>query len=119
MKSVYFKAGPAEWCYSLDDDEYDEIVAAMSDEDVDLEAMFADSLEVLRDHSVMSEDELEEEDLADEAVSVAVVWHYFNGLPLERGGIRGDIALVEHASGDGVTAFAAAEVVEEPPRRNG
>ncbi len=118
MKAIYFKAGPAEWCYTLEDEEFEEIVNAVLDEEAEMEEMFADSLEVLRDHSATSEEELEEEDLADEAVSVAVVWHYFNTLPLEQGGIRGDVALIEHAGGEGVTAFPAAEVIDEPPRRN-
>ena len=110
MKTVYFKSGEAEWKYELDDEEYENIIQNILEDDTDLEEMLDDSLEVIRDVSVLDEDEMDEDDQIDQTISVAFIWHYFNTLPEENGRIVGDVVLVEDEDGSGVTVLAASNL---------
>ncbi|MBW7849687.1 MAG: hypothetical protein H3C38_04225 [Rhodospirillales bacterium] len=113
MKAVYFKSGQAEWKFELDDEEHDLIIKNILEDEPDMEEMLNDSLEVIRDVSAMDESEMDEDDQIDQTVSVAFIWHYFNNVPPEKGGVDGDVALIENEDGDGVMVVAAKDVIEE------
>lgn len=113
MKTVYFKSGQAEWKYELEDEEYDLIISNILEDNPDMEEMLDDSLDVIRDVSAMDEDEMDEDDQIDQTVSVAFIWHYFNNAPADKGGLEGDVALIENEDGDGVMVVSAKDVIEE------
>lgn len=113
MKTVYYKSGDAEWKYELEDEEYDNIITNLLEDQPDFEEMLADSLEILRDISAMDEDEMDEDDVIDQTISVAFVWHYFNNMQEGQERIEGDVVLVETDDGEGVTVMAAKDVFEE------
>jgi len=109
MKTVFYQAGDAEWKYELEDSEFDHILTNLKEDQADLEEMMQDSLEILRDISALDDDELDEDDEIDQTISVAVIWHYFNSLPAEQGGVVGDVLLIENEEGDGVIVASADE----------
>ena len=112
MKTVYFKSGEAQWKYELDDDQYQDIIDSIEEDGIDHQELLDDSLEILRDISIIDDDEMDEDDEIDQTISVAFLWYYFNTLPEGKGRILGDIAVVEDDDGDGVTVVAAADVVD-------
>lgn len=113
MKTVYYKSGDAEWKYELEDAEHDNIIENLIADKPDFEEMLQDSLEILRDLSAMDEDEIDEDDEIDQTISVAFVWHYFNNVPADKGGIEGDVVLIENDEGDGVMVCAATDVIDD------
>ncbi|WP_142850808.1 hypothetical protein [Telmatospirillum sp. J64-1] len=113
MKTVYYKAGDAEWKYELEDEEHDNIINNLLQENADLEEMVNDSFEILRDLSSLDDDELDEDDIIDQTISIAVLWHYFNTVPPEGERLEGDIVVIENEDGDGVSIVAASDVIEE------
>ncbi len=112
MKTVYFKSGDAEWKYELDDKEYDQIIQGILEDGTDFEEMLDESLEILRDVSSMDDDELDDDDQIDQTISVAFIWHYFNGLPEDQGRIEGDVVVIEDDDGTGVSVLSADEAIE-------
>lgn len=113
MITVYYKSGNAQWKYELDEKEHDYIIKNVLEDNPDVEEMFDDSLEILRDVSAMDEDELDEDDQIDQTIAVSFLWHYFNHLSKSEERIQGDIVLIEDEDGTGVTVLPAADVVDE------
>ncbi|CAA7620793.1 hypothetical protein [Magnetospirillum sp. UT-4] len=113
MITVYYKSGTAQWKYELEEDEHAYIIKNLLEENPDIDELFDDSLEILRDVSAMDEDEMDEEDQIDQTVAVSFLWHYFNNLSASEDRIQGDLALIEDEDGAGVTVLPAGDVVEE------
>lgn len=113
MKTVYFKSGDAEWKYELEDEEHEQIIAGILEDGTDFENMLDESIEILRDISMMDEDDMDEDDLIDQTVSVAFIWHYFNALPEDSGKIEGDVVLIEDEDGTGVSVLSIDDIIEE------
>jgi len=112
MKIVYFKAGEAEWKYELDDEQYQDIIDSLEEDGTDHQEMLDESLEILRDISVIADEELDEDDEIDQTISVAFLWYYFNSLPEGKGRIEGDIVVIEDDDGTGVSVVPALDVIE-------
>ncbi|MBF0375313.1 MAG: hypothetical protein HQL38_02035 [Alphaproteobacteria bacterium] len=112
MKTIYFKAGPSEWKYELDDAEYDLVIKSVLEDEPDLEDLLDESLETIRDLSAMADEEMDEDDEIDQAIAVAFLWHYFNHLEGE-GHVDGDVVLIENDDGEGVTVIPASDVLFE------
>jgi hypothetical protein len=113
MITVYYKSGTAQWKYELDDAEHDYIIKNVLEDNPDLDEMFDDSLDILRDVSEMADDEMEEDDEIDQTIAVSFLWHYFNNLAEEDERINGDIVIVEDEDGTGVTVLPATDLTEE------
>ncbi|HSV28204.1 MAG TPA: hypothetical protein VLL76_01560 [Candidatus Omnitrophota bacterium] len=113
MITVYYKSGSAQWKYELDESEHDYIIKNVLEDKPDVEEMFDDSLEILRDVSAMSEDEMDEDDQIDQTIAVSYLWHYFNHLSPGEDRIEGDIVVIEDEDGTGVTVLPAAGLAEE------
>lgn len=114
MKTVYFQSGSNQWKYELEDEEYEHIISnLLEEEDVDFEEMLDESLEVMRDLALVEDEEMDEDDQIDQTISVAFIWHYFNGLPEGEGRIEGDVVLIENDDSSGVSVAAASEVLED------
>lgn len=113
MITVYYKSGSAQWKYELDETEHDYIIKNLLEDKPDLEEMFDDSLEILRDVADLDEEEMDEDDQIDQTIAVAFLWHYFNHLAKPEERIQGDIALIEEDDGAGVSVLPAADIVEE------
>jgi hypothetical protein len=112
MITVYYKSGSAQWKYELDEAEHQDIIKNVLDDNPDINEMFDDSLEILRDISAMDEDEMDEDDEIDQTIAVAFLWHYFNHLAEGDDRIEGDIVLIEEEDGSGVTVLPAQSVVD-------
>lgn len=112
MITVYYKSGSAQWKYELDETEHQYIIENVLDDNPDINEMFDDSLEILRDISAMDEDEMDEDDEIDQTIAVAFLWHYFNHLAEGDDRIEGDIVLIEEEDGSGVTVLPAQSVVD-------
>ncbi|MFA7430489.1 MAG: hypothetical protein WCZ23_10065 [Rhodospirillaceae bacterium] len=112
MKTVYYKAGDAEWKYELDEQEFDSIVQALVQENADLEKMVDEALDILRELAAMDEDDLVEDDIVDQTLAVAVLWHYFN---TREGDERfdGDIVVIDAGDEEGATILSAKDILEE------
>jgi hypothetical protein len=113
MITVYYKSGSAQWKYELEDSEHDHIIKNVLDDKPDINEMFEDSLEILRDVSAMDEDEMDEDDEIDQTIAVSFLWHYFNNLVDDTDRIEGDIVLIEDEDGTGVTVLPAAGIEAE------
>lgn len=113
MITVYYKSGSAQWKYELDEGEHDYIIKNVLEDNPDLDEMFDDSLEILRDVSAMAEEEMEEDDQIDQTIAVSFLWHYFNNLAAGEDRIQGDIVLLEDEDGTGVTVLPASDLTEE------
>ncbi|MEW5727307.1 MAG: hypothetical protein AB1918_05720 [Pseudomonadota bacterium] len=113
MITVYYKSGTAQWKYELDEGEHDYIIKNVLEDNPDIDEMFDDSLEILRDVSAMSEEEMEEDDQIDQTIAVSFLWHYFNNLAEGEDRIQGDIVLIEDEDGTGVTVLPASDLAEE------
>lgn len=113
MITVYYKSGNAQWKYELDETEHEYIIKNLLEDKPDIEEMFDDSLEILRDVAALEEDEMDEDDQIDQTIAVSFLWHYFNHLSKSEERIQGDIAVIEEDDGIGVTVLPAADVVEE------
>ncbi len=113
MIIVYYKSGPAQWKYELDESEHDYIIKNVLEDNPDLDEMFDDSLEILRDVSAIAEEDMDEDDQIDQTIAVSFLWHYFNHLVEGDDRIQGDIVLVEDEDGTGVTVLPASDLVEE------
>ncbi|BAE52377.1 hypothetical protein amb3573 [Paramagnetospirillum magneticum AMB-1] len=113
MITVYYKSGNAQWKYELEDSEHDYIIKSVLEDKPDINEMFEDSLEILRDISAMDESEMEEDDEIDQTIAVSFLWHYFNNLVEGGDRIEGDIVLIEDEDGTGVTVLPAAGIDEE------
>lgn len=111
MKTVYYKAGDAEWKYELEDDEFDGIVQALTQEAADLEGMVDEALDILRELSAMDEEELTDDDVVDQTLAVAVLWHYFN--TREGDAFDGDIVIIDNGEEEGVTILSAKDILEQ------
>ncbi len=111
MKTVYYKAGDAEWKYELDDQEFDSIVQALVQENADLEKMVDEALDILRELAAMDEDDLVEDDIVDQTLAVAVLWHYFN--TRETDGFDGDIVVIDAGDEEGATILSAKDILEQ------
>lgn len=110
MKTVYYKAGDAEWKYELEDEEHDGIVQALVQENADLEKMVDEALDILRELSAMDEAELTEDDVVDQTLAVAVLWHYFN--TREGDSFEGDIVVIDAGEEEGATILSAKDILE-------
>ena len=108
MITVYYKSGNAQWKYELEQSEYEYIIKNVLEDKPDLQEMFDDSLEILRDVSAMDEDEMDEDDQIDQTIAIAYLWHYFNVIAEGDDRIQGDLVLVEDEDGTGVTILPAA-----------
>lgn len=117
MKTVYYKSGEAEWKYELEDQEHEEIVRALAEQEADLERMVDEALDVLRDLSATDEGALTEDDMADQTLAVAVLWHYFN--TRETDGFDGDIVVIDAGPEEGATILSASELLDEDPDGDG
>ncbi|TAN56015.1 MAG: hypothetical protein EPN20_19495 [Magnetospirillum sp.] len=113
MITVYYKSGTAQWKYELEDTEHDYIIKNVLDDSPDLQEMFDDSLDILRDISAMDEEEMDEEDEIDQTIAVSFIWHYFNHLAEGADRIEGDIVLIEEEDGSGVTVLPANAIDED------
>lgn len=113
MIAVYYQSTTAQWKYELEDEEFRHIIANLMEEDVDVNELFDDSLEILRDVAGLDESEMDEEEEIDQTIAVAFLWEYFNNLAPEEERIQGDIAIIEEEDGTGVSIIPAAEIVEE------
>jgi len=113
MITVYYKSGTAQWKYELDEAEHDYIIKNLLEDNPDIDEMFDDSLEILRDVAALDEDEMDEDDQIDQTIAVSFLWHYFNHLSKEDERIQGDIAVIEDEDGVGVTVLPATDVIEE------
>ncbi|MCR6631071.1 MAG: hypothetical protein NVV74_14060 [Magnetospirillum sp.] len=113
MITVYYKSGTAQWKYELDEAEHAYIIKNLLEDNPDIEEMFDDSLEILRDVAALDEDEMDEDDQIDQTIAVAFLWHYFNHLSKAEERIQGDIAVIEEEDGVGVTVLPATDVIEE------
>lgn len=113
MITVYYKSGSAQWKYELDETEHQYIIKNLLEDNPDIEEMFDDSLEILRDVAALDENEMDEDDQIDQTIAVSFLWHYFNHLSKSEERIQGDIAVIEEDDGIGVTVLPASDVVEE------
>ncbi|MGE5501512.1 MAG: hypothetical protein ACM3W4_06265 [Ignavibacteriales bacterium] len=113
MITVYYKSGTAQWKYELEDAEHDYIIKNVLDDNPDIDEMFDDSLEILRDISAMADDDMDEEDEIDQTIAVSFLWHYFNHLVEDDDRIEGDIVVVEDEDGTGVTVLPASQLEGE------
>lgn len=113
MITVYYKSGNTQWKYELEQSEYDYIIKNVLEDQPDLQEMFDDSLEILRDVSAMDEDEMEEDDQIDQTIAVAFLWHYFNVVAEGDDRIQGDLVLIEDEDGSGVTILPADALSED------
>lgn len=113
MITVYYKSGSAQWKYELDETEHDYIIKNLLEDNPDINEMFDDSLEILRDVAALDEDEMDEDDQIDQTIAVSFLWHYFNHLSKAEERIQGDIAVIEEDDGAGVTVLPATDVIEE------
>ncbi|CAA7615850.1 conserved hypothetical protein [Candidatus Terasakiella magnetica] len=113
MIAVYYKSGNAQWKYEQDEKDHEYVIKNVMEDNPDPSEMFEDSLEILRDISGMSEDEMEEDDEVDQTIAVSFLWHYFNHMVEEDDRIVGDIVLVEDEDGSGITVFPASSLEEE------
>ena len=113
MKTVYFKSGEVQLKYELEEDEYAEVIRNILEDDPDRNEMLNESLEIMRDLSSLSDEELDEDDQIDQTISVAFIWHYFNNLPADQGRIDGDVALIEDDDGTGISVMNAKDIVVE------
>lgn len=113
MIVVYYKSGSAQWKYELEDAEHEYIIKNVLEDNPDLDEMFDDSLEILRDVSAMEEEEMDEDDQIDQTIAVSFLWHYFNNLADENERIDGDIVLIEEEDGAGVSVLPASEMIED------
>jgi hypothetical protein len=113
MITVYYKSGSAQWKYELDEAEHDYIIKNVLEDSPDIDEMFDDSLEILRDISAMDEEEMDEDDEIDQTIAVSFLWHYFNHLVEGDEHINGDIVLIEHDDGTGVSVLPAKDLSEE------
>jgi hypothetical protein len=113
MITVYYKSGSAQWKYELEETEHQYIIKNLMEDQPDIEEMFDDSLEILRDVAALDEDEMDEDDQIDQTIAVSFLWHYFNNLSPNEERIKGDIAVIEEDDGNGVTVLPASDVVEE------
>lgn len=113
MITVYYKSGSAQWKYELDETEHEYIIKNVLEDNPDVEEMFDDSLEILRDVSAMSEDEMDEDDQIDQTIAVSYLWHYFNHLAPGDDRIQGDIVVIEDDDGTGVSVLPANGIDEE------
>ncbi|MGC2855391.1 hypothetical protein ACM64Y_07940 [Novispirillum sp. DQ9] len=111
MKTVYYKAGDAEWKYELDDEEFDGIVQALTQENADLEGMVDEALDILRELSAMDEEELTDDDIVDQTLAIAVLWHYFNSR--EADAFDGDIVVIDNGDEEGATILSAKDILEQ------
>lgn len=112
MITVYYKSGNAQWKYELEEAEHTYIIKNVLEDNPDLDEMFDDSLEILRDVSAMDEDEMEEDDQIDQTIAVSFLWHYFNTLTKAEDRIQGDIVLIEDEDGTGVTVLPATDLID-------
>lgn len=113
MIAVYYQSTTAQWKYELEDEEFRHIIANLMEEGVDVNELFDDSLEILRDVAGIEETEMDEEEEIDQTIAVAFLWEYFNNLAPENERIQGDIAIIEDEDEMGVNILPAAEIVEE------
>lgn len=111
MKTVYYKSGDAEWKYELDDREHDDIVRALAEQEADLDQMVDEALDVLRDLAAVGENELTDDDIADQTLAVAILWHYFNSR--EGDAFGGDIVVIDAGPEEGATILPASELMDE------
>lgn len=107
MITVYYKSGAAQWKYELEQSEYEYIIKNVLEDKPDLQEMFDDSLEILRDVSAMDEDEMDEDDQIDQTIAIAYLWYYFNVVAEGDDRIEGDLVLLEDEDGTGVTILPA------------
>jgi len=112
MITVYYKSGNAQWKYELDESEHQYIIKNVLDDSPDINDMFDDSLEILRDISAMEDTEMDEDDEIDQTIAVSFLWHYFNHLAEGDDRIEGDIVLIEEEDGSGVTVLPADALAE-------
>lgn len=113
MITVYYKSGEAQWKYELDETEHSYIIKNVLEDNPNVEELFDDSLEILRDVSAMEEDEMDEDDQIDQTIAVAFLWHYFNHLSKSEERIQGDIVLIEDEDGTGVTVLPAEGLTDD------
>lgn len=113
MITVYYKSGNAQWKYELDETEHAYIIKNVLEDNPNVDEMFDDSLEILRDVSAMDEDEMDEDDQVDQTIAVSFIWHYFNVLAKPDDRIQGDLVLIEDEDGTGVTVLPAAGLEED------
>jgi hypothetical protein len=113
MITVYYKSGAAQWKYELEESEHDYIIKNVLEDNPNIQEMFDDSLETLRDISAMDESEMDEDDEIDQTIAVSFLWHYFNNLTEGDDRIQGDIVLIEEDDGTGVTILPVSAIDEE------
>ncbi|MBI5164270.1 MAG: hypothetical protein HY985_10260 [Magnetospirillum sp.] len=113
MITVYYKSANAQWKYELDEEEHAYIIKNVMEDAPDMEEMFDDSLEILRDVAGIDEEEMDEDDQIDQTIAVAFLWQYFNHMAPADEQIQGDIAIIEDEDGTGVSVLPAAQVVGE------
>jgi hypothetical protein len=119
MITVYYKSESNHWRYDLSDDEHAYIIKSLTDDKIDIQEMFEESLEILRDSAELDEDEMDEDEQIDQTVAIAFLWEYFNKLAPEDERIQGDIALIEEDDGEGVTILPASALIEEDEEEEG
>ncbi len=113
MITVYYKSSQSQWKYELEEGEHQEIIKNLMEELPDVKGMFEESLEILRDAACLADDEIDEDEQIDQTIAVAFLWQYFNHFAAEDERIQGDIAVIEHEDGTGVTVVSAEEINEE------
>jgi hypothetical protein len=111
MKTIYFKAGDAEWKYELEDEQYQDIITSLLEDKIDPQDMLDESLETLRDISFLTDDEITEDDDIDQAIAVAYLWYHFNTIADESEHITGDVAIIEDEDGLGVSVLPAHDAI--------
>jgi hypothetical protein len=113
MIAIYYKSNDSQWKYELEQTEFEYIIKNLMEDTEDIDDMFDESLEILRDVSGLEDDELDEEEQIDQTIAVAFLWQYFNHLAPEDERIAGDIALIEEEDGTGVTVVPASSILED------
>lgn len=113
MITVYYESGDVQLRYELDSEEYEYVIKNLLAEEFDLDDMFNDSLEILRDVSALADDEMDEDDEIDQTVAVAFLWHYFNHLAPPEERIEGDIVLSDKDDGANVSVLPASAIEVE------
>jgi hypothetical protein len=113
MISVYYKSETAQWKFELSDEEHAYIIKNVMEESPDIQEMFDESLDILREVSRLDEDEMDEDEQVDQTISVSFLWQYFNHLAPEDERITGDIAILETEDGSGVTVVPADTIEED------
>ncbi len=107
MISIYYKSDTAQWKFELSDEEHAYIIKNIMEENPDIQEMFDESLDILREVARIDEDDMDEDEQIDQTISVAFLWQYFNHLAPEDERIIGDVAILEEEDGSGVTVVPA------------